>query len=221
MITERYRKDYAGEFIVTNTAWSGGKKRTSREWIPNQIENNHISGRAACIGSTVDLPQFDFRILQHHKGGLLGSLKLQTYGVGEVAKLLRLDFVVEKDESKLQYLIDNHYYKNHVIYTSARMCLKHPNVFYPIPYNPLLVQPLVLPYLAAFDGHKEVFLLGYTDDETIGQNDWIAQLINIMSAYQSTKFYHVGTKSFAPDVLYDCPNFQQMNYREFIAYCDI
>ena len=39
MITERYRKDYTGEFIITNTSWAGGKKRTQREWMPNPIEN--------------------------------------------------------------------------------------------------------------------------------------------------------------------------------------
>lgn len=221
MITERYRKDYTGEFVITNTAWSGGKKRTTREWIPNTIENNHISKRAACIGSTADLNQFDFRVLQNHKGGLLGSLKLQTYGVGEIAELLRLDFVVEKDESKLQELIDKHFYKNHVIYTSPRMCIKHPGVFYPIPYNPLLVQPLLLPYLAAFDGHKEVFLLGYTNDETVGQSDWGLQLGNIISSYSSTKFYYVGHESLAPKNLFQYANFEQLGYREFITHCDI
>ena len=94
MITERYRKDYTGEFIILNTAWAGGKKRTQREWMPNPIENHHISGRAACIGSSVDKLEFDFTILQRHKGGLLGSKKLQTYGVGEIAKQMRLDFAV-------------------------------------------------------------------------------------------------------------------------------
>lgn len=221
MITERYRKDYTGEFIVTNTSWSGGKKRTQREWIPNSIENNHISNRAVCIGSTTDLHQFDIRVLQNHKGGLLGSLKLQTYGVGDVAEFLRLDFVVEKDEEKLQKLINEHYYKNHVIYTSPKMCIRHPGVFYPIPYNPLIVQPLVLPYLAAFDGHKEVFLLGYTNDEAMGQNEWAVQLAKIIDTYSSTKFYHVGYESNTPDFLYQYPNFTQMSYRDFITHCDI
>jgi hypothetical protein len=34
----------------------------SREWIPNPIENHHISGRAACIGSTTDIDAFDFTL---------------------------------------------------------------------------------------------------------------------------------------------------------------
>lgn len=221
MITELYRKDYTGEFIITKTAWAGGKKRVTREWIPNVIENNHISGRAACIGSTADGDQFDFKILQNHKGGLLGSLKLQTYGTGEIARLLRLDFVVEKNEEVLQGLINDHYYKNNIIYTSPKMCLKHPGVFYPVPHNPLLVQPLVLPYLAAFDGHKEIFLLGYTDNKTMGQDSWAAQLEDLVKTYSSTKFYHVGHKSLTPEPLKNYANFEQLTYREFIVHCDI
>ena len=221
MINERYRKDYTGEFIVTNSAWSGGKKRVTREWIPNTIENNHISNRAACIGSTVDRHMFDFKILESHKGGLLGSLKLQTYGTGDIAKILRLDFVVEKDEEDLATLIESHYYKNNIIYTTPRMCLKYPGVFYPIPFNPLLAQPLVLPYLAAFDGHKEVFLLGYTDDEAMGQLEWSSQLGMIVTAYAGTKFYFVGMESQVPSALREHANFEHLTHREFISYCDI
>ena len=54
MIAERYRTDYTGEFLITQATWSGGKKRQKREWVANPIENQHISGRAVCIGSDGD-----------------------------------------------------------------------------------------------------------------------------------------------------------------------
>ena len=76
MITARYRTDYTGEFIITQSTWSGGKKRQKREWVANPIENQHISGRAVCIGSDVDALRFDYKILQRHRGGLLGSKKI-------------------------------------------------------------------------------------------------------------------------------------------------
>jgi hypothetical protein len=74
MITARYRTDYDGEFIVTQSTWSGGKKRQKREWVANPIKNQHISGRAVCIASDHDLPNFDYTRLQRHRGGLLGTL---------------------------------------------------------------------------------------------------------------------------------------------------
>lgn len=221
MISERYRKDYTGEFIILNTAWSGGKKRTKREWMPNPIENHHISGRAACIGSTSDKNEFDFTMLQRHKGGLLGSKKIQTYGVGEVAKSMRLDFVIEKDDTVLHELLNAGYFKDNIIYTTPKQCIKHPGVFYVVPYNPPLVKEVILAYIAAFDGHKEVFLLGYNNDAGIGQNEWETQMEKVISAYPSTHFFHVSHKSQTPDSWKQHSNFSQLTHREFIHYADV
>lgn len=221
MIPERYRKDYTGEFVVTNTAWSGGKKRMRREWMPNPIENHHISGRAACIASSADIDAFDFTLLQNHKGGLLGSKKLQLYGSSSIAKIMRLDFAVEKDEAALHELFEQHYYKDNTIYTTPKMCLKHPGVFYTIPFNPPLISQAILPYLAAFDGHQEVFLLGYNEDANIGNNGWEQQLNQVIVAYPSTTFFHVGYSSQASNLWKNNSNFKQLTHREFIHYCDI
>ena len=220
MITERYRKDYTGEFIITNTLWAGGKKRTQREWVANPIENHHISGRAVCIGS-IFTDEFDFRILPRHRGGLLGTKKLQTYGTGDIAKHIRLDFAIEKDDAILQDLINQEYYKNNIIYTSPRNVLKHPGVFYTIPYNPPVIKQNVLPYLAAFDGHKEIFLLGYHEDAELGHIDWKLQLEKVIGAYSSTQFYHIGYTPQTPDSWKGYNNLTQMTYREFIHYADI
>jgi hypothetical protein len=221
MITERYRKEYTGEFIVTSTAWAGGKKRTKREWMPNPVENHHISGRAACIASAVDKSEFDFTLLSNHKGGLLGSLKLQTYGVGDIAQMMRLDFAVEKDDAKLHELFDLGYYKDNIIYTTPRQCLKHPGMFYVIPYNPPMVKEVALAYLAAFDGHKEVFLLGYHEGANIGQNNWTSQMAKVIATYPSTHFYHVSYSPQTPDEWKNYSNFSQLTHREFIVHADI
>lgn len=221
MITERYRKDYIGEFVITGATWSGGKKRIQREWIANPIENHHISGRAACIGSQFYKSYFDYTILQNHRGGLLGVKKLQTYGVGEIAQEMRLDFAVEKDQDVLFKLIENEYYKQNVIYTSPKYCFEHPGVFYNIPYNPALLDSCLLPYLAAFDGHQEIFLIGYSDRAEIGQSNWTTQIKQTMDAYPGTKFYYVGLESEMPKNWQDNDNVSLMTYREFISYADI
>ena len=100
----RYRTDYAGEFVITETRWTGGRKTQTREWVPNPIENHHISGRAVCIGSDFDAYRFNHVRLQRHRGGLLGSKKLQTYGVGDIAVAMRLDFAVETRAAQLATL---------------------------------------------------------------------------------------------------------------------
>jgi hypothetical protein len=217
----RYRTDYAGEFVVLETRWSSNKKQQSREFVANPIENHHISGRAACIGSTTDRVRFDFRILQKHRGGLLGSKKLQNYGTGQIAEEMRLDFAVETQVDKLQQMIDNKYCDNNIVYTSARNCITSPGNFYLIPYNPKFLDLVTTIYLAAFDGHKEIFLLGYNRDTPVDRSDWYLQIQTILNAYTGTKFYFVGESTNMYSEWLECANAETMTYREFISYCDV
>jgi hypothetical protein len=76
-------------------------------------------------------------------------------------------------------------------------------------------------YLAAFDGHKEVFMLGYTDETPAGHNEWIDQIAGIFRAYTGTRFYLVGEPTRMSDTWLNCSNVQSMNYRDFIGYCDV
>jgi hypothetical protein len=217
----RYRTDYAGEFVILETRWGAGKKEEAREWIPNPIDNHHLSGRAACIGSNLDQWQFDYTRLQRHRGGLLGSKKLQTYGTGDIAQQMRLDFAVETNPDNLLKILETGYQTNNIVYTSPRYCIANPGEFYLIPLRPRLVDLVTVVYLAAFDGHKEIFMLGYTDETAGGHNEWMQQLGKIFTAYSGTKFYLVGESTRMPDVWVNCANTQTMNYRDFIGYCDV
>jgi hypothetical protein len=217
----RYRSDYAGEFIVLETQWSGGTKKQKREWVANPIENHHISGRAACVGSHIDITKFDHNMLQRHRGGLLGSKKLQTYGIGSIAQSMRLDFCVESNTDNLQKLIDNNYYENNIVYTTNKNCLAWPGLFYIIPYRTKLLDLCQLIYLAAFDGHKEIFMLGYSNDTPIESQNWIGEIKTVFDAYSGTKFYLIGEKTNLPASWLDSANVLTLTHREFISYCDV
>lgn len=217
----RYRSDYAGEFVILETRWTGGRKTENREWIANPIENHHLSGRAACIGSDLDAWQFDHRRLQRHRGGLLGSKKLQTYGTGAIAQQMRLDFTVATDQSDLDQIMDKKYQEQNIVYTSPRYCIQNPGEFYLIPYKPRITDIATIIYLAAFDGHKEIFLLGYNDEMPGEHKEWAQQIATIFQAYSGVKFYLVGQKTRMPDAWLNCANAQHMTYLDFIGYCDV
>ena len=119
----RYRKDYPGEFVILESKWSGGKKQEKREWIENPILNQHLSGRAAAIGSDNSKEKFDYKVLESHRGGLLGSLKIQTYGIAKIAQEMRLDFAVDTDFNNLAPLIENKYTENNIVYSTSRNCI--------------------------------------------------------------------------------------------------
>ena len=221
MITAGCRADYDGEFIISHTRWSNGKKEQHREWIANPIQNQHISGRAACIGSDVDKCFFDYTRLQRHRGGLLASKKLQTYGIGAIALEMRLDFTVDSQSENLKPLIENNYYEDNVVYTTAKNCILNPSNFYLIPNRPRLHDMALPPYLAAFDGHKEIFLLGYIKDTPSDHLAWVDNLSDVFAAYSSTKFFLIGERTNMFSSWFDLGNVDSFNYRDFIGYCDI
>jgi hypothetical protein len=217
----QYRSDYAGEFVVLETRWSGGRKTQTREFVANPIENHHISGRAACIGSAVDKSQFDYTRLSRHRGGLLGSKKLQNYGTGDIALQMRLDFAVETRPDKLQTLKQIGYSEKNIVYTTARQCINSPGEFYLIPHAPGLLDIAILPYLAAFDGHQEIFLLGYHHDTGIENSSWQDQIRSVIDAYSGIQFYFVGESTNMYDCWLSAPNARSMPLGDFICYCDV
>lgn len=217
----RYRSDYPGEFVVTETRWSGGRKQQQREWIANPIENHHISHRAACVGTDTDQLKFDYTRLQRHRGGLLSSKKLQTYGTGRIAQQMRLDFAVELDKNLLQSLVDDRYDESNILYSTASNCLAWPGHLYLVPYFPHLLTETLPVYLAAFDGHEEIFLLGYHNDCGIDNAGWPDQLCEIFTAYAGTKFFIVGERTNMPQQLFDCANADSLDLRSFVSYCDV
>ena len=222
MTVPRYRSDYEGEFIITKSTWSAGKKKQNREWVGNPIKNHHISGRSVCIGTNVDRQYFDYTRLQRHRGGLLGSKKLQTYGTGQIATEMKLDFAIETQDDVLQDLINKDIHTENIVYTTPKHCIQHPGMFYFVPYNPVLIREALLIYLAAFDGHQEVFLLGYTNQATVGSTAFEHQVSTVIQTYSSTKFYVVAEhQHHIPTAWLEHANVEKFNYRQFVSYCDV
>lgn len=218
---ERFRRDYTGEFVLVQSRWSQAIKQEQREWIPNVIENNHISGRAAVIGSNADSEMFDYRILQRHNGGLLGKKKLQTYGCGQLWKDMRFDFFVSYDRAILNKIQETNYTDDTVVFTDAKNCVAHPGKFYLTPFQPTLDQVALAMYLAAFDGHEEVFLLGCNKDTPYVNANWQDNINEVIQSYPATTFILVGVPSNMPDSWRNNRNVKCMKYREFITYCDV
>lgn len=221
MIQARYRQDYDGEFVVLRTEISGGVKREIKDWIPNPIENYHISHRAAVIGSRSDLEQFDYPRLQRHRGGLLGRKRLQTYGTGDLWQDMRFDFFVTTNGTALKEIKDSGYDQFSTVYTTARHIMEMPGRFYLIPFRPMLDNLAVCAYMAAFDGHKEIFLLGYTKDTQPETHYWQRDVDTVIKTYANVKFRIIGADSNIPDLWKNNNNVECWTYRKFISYCDI
>lgn len=221
MITARYRRDYDGEFVILETRLVDGVKQERREWIPNLIRNDQISGRAAVIGSRYEQDRFQHQRLERHKGGLHGSKRLQTYGAGDIWQDMRLDFYACTNRKRLDEILKTDYDQKTVIYSNANMVIGHPNRLYPTPYSPYLADEALACYLACFDGHTEVFLIGFNHEIQWDDRMVIPDMITVMKTYPGVKFISIGTPAVQPAGWLELHNLETMPIRQFVTYCDI
>ena len=220
MIHERYRRDYDGEFVLVDHDQSQGEIRQKREWIDNPVINQHLSGRAAVIGSRVKYGGLRWNRLERHRGGLLGKKRLQTYGSGDLWRDMRFDFFVEKSEQELADIVAHGYDHTSTVYTSMKNCLSYPGHFYPVPFQPVLDYLAQALYLAAFDGHQEIFMWGYHRDTPAGTAGWIRDVAEVMAVYSPVKFWLLGNHTF-PAEWRQQANVEIMTIERFITYCDV
>lgn len=224
MIQERYRSDYLGEFVILKTRLESGKKVQDREWVPNPVENNHVSGRAAVLTDTVKSNCFKETNIEKHAGGHLGKHKLQTYGNEKSWKNLKLDFAVINDIDQLDQIINNEYQETTAVYTSSTNCIRRPGEFYLLPYNPKMPSMAASIYLAAFDEHNEIFICG-TDGygpENYPSEKVINSVSHVICCYKNTMFYFILNKEKSlPEQWRKFKNVKIMNHRKFVSYCDL
>ena len=227
---ERYRTDYDGEFVIVSNTIKDGKKHQEREWIDNPIENQHISGRAAVIGNGASRYETKFNgkfnlktKIEQHAGWHLGRKRLQSYGSQGCWQEMQCDFYVEFDKQKLAEIKSEKYQEKVAVYSNARNCIDDPGEFYLVPYGVRGKSITVATWLACFDGHKEIFLIGADACNADGNADeqTVKEMNAVFDNYKTTKFYYVSDFGNTHDLWRENINFSQISYAEFITYCDI
>lgn len=219
-----YRANYAGENIVTELVLSGNEWDTVTEFIPNSVFNTHTTSQAVAIGNGESRLQFDLKHITRHKGGLFAADKLQSYGCNYLYQEFTPDFLVAVDAEKVKTIAESGYCNDHIVYTNAQYVLEYPGKFYLTPQNPAFDAGSLAAYLACFDGHTKIFLLGY-DGYTEEPEDafWVKTLVQVINTYPSTEFVRV-----MPTEKYSCAaelkrhaNFRQIGIDQFVVEADI
>lgn len=219
-----YRANYAGENIVTELILSGNEWETVTEFIPNSVFNVHTTTQAVAIGNGESRLKFDLSHIARHRGGLFAADKLQSYGCNYLYREFTPDFLVVTDADKVEKIAQSGYCDNHIVYTNAQYVVDYPGKFYLTPQNPAFDAGSLAVYLACFDGHSKIFLLGY-DGYTDEPEDafWVKTLSQVIATYPETEFVRV-----MPTAKYACSaalqrnaNFRQIDINEFVREADI
>lgn len=234
---KKYRNTYNGEKIVTERKYEGRVWHDTYEFIPNAVVNNQISNKAAVIGNGPSRLKFPLDYLKN-PAGLLGAETLQTYGCNALHRDFAPDFLVVTGNEVAKEVAESGYADNNIVYSSAIHMLEFPNKFYLIPFDPYADAGTTAMYIAAFDGHKTVYLFGFDGQDTPGVNfniyagtqgydpkasqveeyKWIHNRKIIINTYDDVDFVWVteSGRSPIPEMLKSCTNYRQISHRQFV-----
>lgn len=243
-LSRKYRKGYTGEDIIVERKHEGRVWHDTTETVPNAITNNQISDRAVIIGNGTSRLDFDLQNLKK-ASGLLGAYTVQTYGCNALYRDFTPDFLVATGNNGIIDEIANSSYTNHnIVYTNNLHLLEHPSKFYLIPYDPYADAGTTAAYIAAFDGHKKIYLLGFDGYDTEGHNNnvyadsngydakWefevegdkiINNRIQLFNVYSDVDFVWVTPhgRNTMPEALKWVRNHRQISFRDFVLECDL
>ncbi len=242
-IKQLYRSTYVGEKITTSMTYQDGAWTYESENIPNSVVNNQISNRAVIIGNGTSRQHFDLTLIGRHKGGLLASGALQSYGCNALYRDFAPHFLVANGQEIVDELAQSSYCDEHIVYAGARSILDYPGKFYLIPQEPSWNAGAIAAYLAAFDGHQKIYLIGFDGHESsnsaanvyegsngyyrpvYGYNDdfFTLAMLEVFNIYNNVEFIRVmPTSSWSiPEPWRYCINFRQIDYREFTIEVDL
>jgi hypothetical protein len=242
-IEKKYRKDYTGENIVVDRGYANGVWQDTVEHVHNAVTNNQLSNRAAVIGNGPSRLKFNLTWLKKYSG-LLGADTLQTYGCNALYRDFTPDFLLAIGNNGIvQEIADSGYTDNNIVYSNAIHLLEYPNKFYLIPHDSYADAGTTALYLAAFDGHKQIYMLGFDGQDTPGFNynvyadtngydnthslvlddKWVKSAKSIFDTFDDIEFIRVNERGLdrIPDLWKYCTNFKQISFLDFISHSDL
>lgn len=214
-----------------------------------------VSDHAVVIGNGISINQIDLTVfLPYRESTPWGEVtpwiyrrdrkNFLTYGCNAIYRNFKLDFVSCVGEGIIKEIAESDRDKTGtVFYTNTKYLELYPGQFDLLPQNPDFNAGAMSAYMAAFDGHKRVFMLGFDgiDNDTDNYNMfagtanyppsnyptkeeyWVRSLNQVMQTYSDTEFIRVcPTKKFRqPDAWRNNLNYRQIDFRQFVSEADI
>ena len=241
-LTKNYRSSYHGEDIIVERKLDGAQWYTTTETVENKVINNQISNTAVIIGNGTNRLGFDLNNFKK-ASGLLGARTVQTYGCNALYRDFTPDFLVAVGTNDIiNEIAASGYTNDHIVYSSAIHLLEHPSKFYLVPHDPFADAGVTAAYIAAFDGHKKIYLLGFDGQEpgwnnnvysdTVGYDSKTAEILDIkwmqnrkqlFDVYNDVDFIWVTPhgRNMIPEMLKPCLNLRQISFRDLVLECDL
>lgn len=242
-LNKLYRKFYSGESVVVERNYTNGVWHDTTEFVPNAVTNTQISNQAVIIGNGPSRLDFNLKLIKNHRGGLLANRALQSYGCNALYRDFTPDFLIARGNAVIKEIVDSGYVDSNIVYTDAIHTLEYPNKFYLTPHDPYADAGTTAAYIAAFDGHKNIYLLGFDGQDTPGHNynvyagtpgyedikvegrtyNWRQNFRQLAQVYNDVMFSFVFKEStrLLPVEFRDLLNVEVINYNKFAIAVDL
>jgi len=241
-LNKKYRRGYISEDIIVERKLEGGVWQTTTETVPSRVTNRQISDIAVVVGNGINRLGFNLSGLKK-PSGLLGAGTVQTYGCNALHRDFAPDFLVAVGNNGIvDEIADCGYTNDHIVYSTAIHLLEFPGKFYLIPHDVYADAGTTAAYIAAFDEHKKIYLVGFDGQEPdwnnnvyagtagydpkdmhIDHSEWILNQKQLFDVYDDVDWVWVtphGT-NLIPKILKPCLNFRQIDFRQLILECDL
>jgi len=249
-LNQIYRKDYQGEDVVIDRVYKDAKWNPTTEFISKSFSSTPFSNRALVIGNGTSRLDFKLRLILEYKEEnsnswkpALSTKRFSTYGCNAIYRDFRTDFLVATGDGIIDEIADSGVCTNQIVYANNIKLLEYPGKFNLIPQNPQFNSGAIAAYLAAFDGHKKIYLLGFDGNDTpnynynvyagtanypdlnvtILEDFWVQSMATVMISYPDTEFIRVApVKSFrTPEMWKYCLNFRTIDFYQFTQEADV
>jgi hypothetical protein len=204
------------------------------EFVPKIVNNQQFGKKAVIIGNGVSRTKFDLNNLK--------TKKIQTYGCNALYREFAPDFLVAVGSDISREIKQSGYAANQVVYSTPDNILKYPNTFHLIPQKPSWNAGSIATYLACFDGHATVYLLGhdgldtpghynnvyrdtngYTDYANTTDKFWALSMGHVFKTYNLVDFVLVNetARGYIPAAWYGVTNLRRISFRDLVLECDL
>jgi hypothetical protein len=243
LTSKLYRTDYTGEDIIQERVLQDGEWVSTTEHVPNNVINNQISNRAVVFGNGESRLGFNVSHLLNKKSGLLGADTLQSYACNAFYREYTPDFLVVTSRTIAEEISRTNYPRDNIVYTRVDISLEFPRKFYLVPHDPYADAGATAAYIACFDGHKKIYLLGcegqheanYNNnvyagtsgygakDADITGNNWEESYLQLFQVYDDVDFVLVtpNGRYTVKDSWKARPNFRQISHRDMVLEADL
>lgn len=221
-IKQLYRANYTGEEVVTSLTYKNADWTVEKQWIPSGVVDNNNERDAALVvggGNTWQAPKggFDLKYVKRPKA----ASRLKTYATNGVYKKFEPDFLVVDDDAA-QEVAQSGYCESHIVYAHAEVILQYPGKLYLIPQDPSWNAGAVATYMACFDGHKKIYLMGF-DGEQGNDAFYERAMLQLFNLYNEVEFVRVAPTAnyYMPESWKYCVNLRQITFRNFVIEADL